>query len=209
MYEIDPADHDGYKRMRMWEVDWIVLAGTRSSESDLGYHGLESGSWDQYAAINWPGMMDNLVKKIGGFKQTKSVNVGLATPLFQNLFLSKSHDPVEDLLKLDEMDKSYREGKQILMMIDANMLSDTPGYKLGDIAQSHWIVYEGSLSKDEIKNTLSFEVYTWGFDPKTLKKYSIRGGKILEPDLYAVKTKQGISKLSFGSNHYGHIEASN
>ncbi|AZN35341.1 hypothetical protein [Iodobacter ciconiae] len=209
MYEIDPANHGGYKRMRMWEVDWIVLAGTRSSESNLGYHGLESGSWDQFAAINWPGMMEDLVKKIGGYKQTKAVDVDLATPLIQNAFLSNSRDPAKDLPKLDEMDKSYREGKQILMMIDMDMLLDTPGYKLGDIAQSHWIVYEGGMVKDSTNQRVKFKVFSWAYDPSTGIRYSINKNF---PDSNAsnpIKTSAGILFSSFTSSHYGHIEAHN
>ncbi|MFC7419214.1 hypothetical protein ACFQNF_04925 [Iodobacter arcticus] len=209
MYEIDLANHDGYKRMRMWEVDWIVLAGTRSSESNLGYHGLESGSWDQYAAINWPGMMEELVKKIGGYKQTKAVDVGLATPLIQNAFLSNSRDPTKDLPKLDEMDKSYREGKQVLMMIDASMLSDRSGYKLSDIAQSHWIVYEGGMAKDSINQRVKFKVFSWGWDPSTGISYDIKNGEARSKERNPIKTSDSILFSSFTSNHYGHIEAYN
>lgn len=209
MYEIDPANHGVYKRMEMWEVDWIVLAGTRSSESNLGYHGLESGSWDQFAAINWPGMMEDLVKKIGGYKQTKAVDVDLLTPLTQNAFLSNSRDPAKDLVKLDEMEKSHREGKKILMMIDMDMLLDTPGYKLGDIAQSHWIVYEGGMVKDSTNQRVKFKVFSWGFDPDKGTKYRLNQVSLTSKANNPIRTSDGILFPSFTSNHYGHIEAYN
>ncbi|MGC0151477.1 hypothetical protein ACPRNU_03320 [Chromobacterium vaccinii] len=204
MYEIKPKDSD-YQHMRMWEADWIVLAGTRSSESNLGYHGIETGSWDQFTAINWPGMMEDLVKKIAGYGNVKSVGIGLMHPVVKKLFSYKGEDVSAALSDLKQIDGFKTKGHQVLLMIDANMIGDTPNYSVGDIQNSHWVVYEGGLS--DSKGRVGFKVYTWGFDPASIRKYDLTGAlSIPRPEV--VMTPNGISNEAFESNYYGYIEAS-
>ncbi|WP_144410383.1 hypothetical protein [Chromobacterium vaccinii] len=203
MYEIKPKDGD-YQHMHMWEADWIVLAGTRSSESNLGYHGIETGNWDQFTAINWPGMMADLVRKIAGYGSVESVDIGLLHPVAKKLFSYAGEDVSDALAELRKIDSHKARGHQILLMIDANMIGNQPNYSVGDIKNSHWVVYEGGLLDG--KDQVSFKVYTWGFDPESIRKYDLRG-MLGAPDPSTVMTPNGISSSAFESNYYGYIEA--
>lgn len=56
MYDMDPKSTD-YKTVKMPEVDWIVLATTRSREAflfdKLVYKGVERDDMDMIKAVNW------------------------------------------------------------------------------------------------------------------------------------------------------------
>ncbi|WP_341677606.1 hypothetical protein [Niveibacterium sp. SC-1] len=45
MYETNPS-LPAFTRLRMPEVDWLVLATSRSGESNFGYDGMENGALD-------------------------------------------------------------------------------------------------------------------------------------------------------------------
>lgn len=68
MYSIDPADSD-FENLKMPEVDWIVLASSRSGESSFGYDGLENGSLDQLKTVNWPSMLKPMLKSVAGVSE--------------------------------------------------------------------------------------------------------------------------------------------
>ncbi|QEL54878.1 hypothetical protein [Chromobacterium paludis] len=203
MYEIKPKDSD-YEHMSMWEADWIVLAGTRSSESNLGYHGIETGSWDQFTAINWPGMMEGLVKKIAGYGNASAVGISLIGTVVKKAFSYSGEDVSPALADLKCIDGLKSKGHQILLMIDAKMIRNKSGYSIGDLQESHWVVYEGGLLDG--KNQVSFEVYTWGYNPKTIRKYNL-DGELSDPAISLVRPPNGIDNSAFESNYYGYIEA--
>ncbi|MBP4051128.1 hypothetical protein J9978_16740 [Chromobacterium violaceum] len=203
MYEIKPKDSD-YQHMNMWEADWIVLAGTRSSESNLGYHGIETGNWDQFTAINWPGMMEGLVKKIAGYGNANAVGIGLIGTVVKKAFSYSGEDVSAALADLKCIDDLKNKGHQILLMIDAKMIKNKSGYSIGDLQDSHWVVYEGGLLNG--KNQVSFQVYTWGYNPKTIRKYNL-DGVLSDPATTLVRLPSGIDNSAFESNYYGYIEA--
>ncbi|WP_288998660.1 hypothetical protein [uncultured Psychrobacter sp.] len=188
MYDIKPDDSD-YKNMKMAEVDWIVLASTRSSESNLRYDGIETGSFDQLGAVNWMGMLTRMCKEVAGYSSVKSYDLGLLKTGFT--LLTGMHSNLE---KLIEIDKKYKSGKKIIIMTDPKLIYDNRGWR--NPTTIHWVVYKGELrllnsANNEVTGTienvtrLSFKIYTWGRIDKIDK----------------------IENINFTSNFYGYIEA--
>ncbi|SLJ84078.1 hypothetical protein [Psychrobacter sp. DAB_AL43B] len=194
MYDIKPEDSD-YKNMKMDEVDWIVLASTRSSESNLRYDGIETGSFDQLGAVNWMGMLTRMCKEVAGYSSAKSNDLGLLD--VGKTIINKRNFSID---KLFEMDKKYKSGKKIIMMIQPKMIDDKKGDR--DINSIHWVVYEGGLqffdgdgrnvASDSLHiGNVKFDIFTWGYNPKNSPR---------------IISKQGISATNFSNNYYGHIE---
>ncbi|MGP5408464.1 hypothetical protein ACTXLW_12830 [Psychrobacter celer] len=194
MYDIKPDDSD-YKNMKMAEVDWIVLASTRSSESNLRYDGIETGSFDQLGAVNWMGMLTRMCKEVASYSSTKSHDLGLLD--VGKTIINKRNFSID---KLFEMDKKYKSGKKIIMMIQPKMISNNKGDR--DINSIHWIVYEGGLQlfDGDGRNVLTdslhigrvkFNIFTWGEEPNNSPR-----------DL----PRRGISVTNFSTNYYGYIE---
>ena len=220
MYDMNPNSAD-YKTVNMPLVDWIVLATTRSKESsmyNMVYRGIENGSMDQIRGVNWPRMMKRLSKELLGY--TRVEEIGLNEFLLQQkkrpiggwLYDEFSNSDLEHLQKLN---KEYKWGKQILMMIDAKLISDEPSYSYADIFNdSHWVVYEGGLQLlDKNKKTtsnlddveyVSFKIYTWGYDPVSLKDEN----GVRPSSSYKLIRTSIISSKSFKSNFYGYIKMS-
>ena len=121
MYDIKPSDSN-YKNMKMEEVDWIVLASTRSSESNLRYDGIETGSFDQLGAVNWMGMLTRMCKEVAGYSSAKSHDLDLLD--VGKTIINKRNFSID---KLFEMDKKYKSGKKIVMMIHPKMISNGDG----------------------------------------------------------------------------------
>ncbi|MBW7569145.1 hypothetical protein KIF53_21480 [Chromobacterium subtsugae] len=203
MYEVKP-NSSNYENMSMWEADWIVLAGTRSSESNLGYHGIETGNWDQFTAINWPGMMEGLVKKIAGYENVSAVGISLIGTVVKKALSYKGEDVLSALADLKSIDDIKNKGHQILLMIDARMIKNESGYSVGNLKDSHWVVYEGGLLDGS--DQVSFKLYTWGYNPETIRKYNL-DGELGRPASKTVMTPSGIDNSAFESNYYGYIEA--
>lgn len=188
MYDIKPSDSN-YKNMKMDEVDWIVLASSRSSESNLRYDGIETGTFDQLGAVNWMGMLTRMCKEVAGYSSVKSHDLGLlGTGL---TLLTGMHSKLE---KLIEMDKKYKSGKKIIIMTDPKLIYNDRGWR--NPMTIHWVVYEGGLqfldSKDMILTTnlegaskVTFKIYTWG----------------------EIRELRNIPSSNFTSNCYGYIEA--
>jgi hypothetical protein len=125
-------------------VDWVVMASARSSESSMGYRG-EDGQ--DAAAINWGSVMEKLMKDFMGY-----------TTIIDNttLFTGNNHTDV-----LIQMQKEYQEGYQIILLIDADMLSDSVSWA-GNLSNWHYIVYEGGLYFDTPADKYRFSYFTWG-----------------------------------------------
>ncbi len=218
MYDMNPKSAD-YKTVNMPLVDWITLATTRSKESSLYkmvYRGIEYGSMDQIRGVNWPRMMERLCRELVGYTNVEETGLN-------ELLLQQKKRPLGgriydyfsdgDLEHLQKMDKEHKWGRQILMMVDADIIEGEVSYSYGDIFNdSHWVVYEGGLrlldSDKEITTNLekveyvSFNVYTWGYDPVSL----VDENKNPADPSYKLLISRVISAKSFKSNFYGYIK---
>lgn len=145
MYETDPAGARFPKNIP--EIDWIVMASTRSKESSLGYTG-EAGQ--DLAAVNYPSILVKLKKELLGFGDVVD-----KTSFFMN------PDPFDKSAWIIEMQKAYQEGYHVSMLIDSDMLKDAPTY-FANFTRWHWIVYEGGLFFDEAAGTYDFSWWCWG-----------------------------------------------
>lgn len=165
MYDIKPTNQD-YKSMKMAEADWIVLASTRSGESNIGYDGIEKGIPDQLAAVNWMDMLVRMGKQVAGYSNVQKHDLGLVRTGFT--LLTGMHSSIENLI---ELDKKYKSGKKILIMTDPKLIYDKRGWR--NPTSIHWVVYEGGLMLLDSKGSnvtnnpidvvsMSFSVYTWG-----------------------------------------------
>lgn len=226
MYDVNPTDSN-FISMKMFEIDWIVLATTRSKESlnsQFVYKGFENGDMDMLKAVNWPNMLTRMCKELGGFKNVIAHNLSLSDINNRKRVLSgRIHDYFSDsdLKELLDIDKSYRSGNTILIMIDSSMIEDVSGYNsLIDIANdSHWIVYEGGLTFFDIKGNitirmedvdkLTFRIFTWGRNPTNAvyKDFTLKKD-IIDTQVLKFITPNGINVKSFKSNYYGYIEVS-
>jgi len=187
MYDMMITESD-YANMKMDEVDWIVLASSRSSESNLKYNGIETGTFDQLGAVNWMSMLTRMCREVAGYSNSKSHDLGLLKTGFT--LYTGMHSNIE---KLIELDQKYKAGKKILIMTDPKLIYDEQGWR--NPTSIHWVVYKGGLSLIDNKGknvtntpkniiSMSFEIYTWG----KIKKLN-------------------IESLNFVSNFYGYIEA--
>lgn len=223
MYDAKTTDSN-YIAMGMFEIDWIVLATTRSKESlhsKFVYAGFENGDIDMLKGVNWPDMLTRMCKEVAGFGNAISHNLGFnAINNKKRLISARIHDYFSnsDLEELLEIDRSHKWGHTNLMMIDSDMIDDKSSYNsVVDIGKdSHWVVYEGGLQffdkngntttvLDNVE-TLTFRIFTWGRNPKT-GEYKNYFKKKDEKDKKLVDwIKKGISVKSFKSNYYGFIE---
>ncbi|GAA3784572.1 hypothetical protein [Flavobacterium ginsengiterrae] len=110
MYETKPTDSN-YKSMIMSEIDWIVLATTRSKESLNGqfvYNGFENGDMDMIKAVNWPDMLTRMCKEVAGFTYAESFGLNLLSIKDKKGLEAKLHDYVSnyDLLELKKIVKN-------------------------------------------------------------------------------------------------------
>lgn len=217
MYNMNPTSND-YKTVSMPYVDWIVLATTRSKESlnsAFIYKGVETGSVDMLKAVNWPRMMKRMTKEMVGYKYVDMTGLSefliqqKKRPLGGKLYDKYSNS---DLKHLQKIESKFTEGKQIIMMIDSDMINDSVSYSYSDITNdSHWVVYEGGLKllNKEKKETedldeveyVSFKIYTWGYNPSDGSDENGYSSS------QALLKKRRISTKSFKSNFYGYIEA--
>lgn len=91
MYATKP-DSQEFKNQRIPEVDWLVMATSRSGESNFAYDGIETGSSDQLKAVNWPGMLENMLKKVAGFTSMNSEGVNSGLLPFKKSPIGAIHD---------------------------------------------------------------------------------------------------------------------
>ncbi|MET3047506.1 hypothetical protein, partial [Flavobacterium covae] len=221
MYDVKPTDSN-YIAMGMFEIDWIVLATTRSKESlndKFVYKGFEDGNIDMLKAVNWPDMLTRMCKEVAGFSNAISHDLGFnAINNKKRLISARVHDYFSnsDLEELIEIDKSHKLGHTNLMMIDADMIDNKSSYNsLVDIGNdSHWVVYEGGLQfydkngkvtsvLDDV-DSLTFRIFTWGYNPVDYKNE--KGKPMWDKNSVFLLGNNRISVKSFKSNYYGYIE---
>ncbi|WP_316633028.1 type VI secretion system tube protein TssD [uncultured Flavobacterium sp.] len=210
MYETKITDLN-YIAMDMSAIDWIVLATTRSKESlnsQFVYNGFENGDVDMLKAVNWPEMLTRMCKEVAGFTHAEAIDLGLLQIANKKGISGKLNDALGDIdiMHLKIIDRKYKQGHTILMMIDSGMIEDKVSYNVKDLTENaHWVVYEGGLNFIDIGDSkfVGFRIYTWGYDPVN---------QIDESGLPAKSTKtliyknERISIESFKSNYYGYIE---
>jgi hypothetical protein len=207
MYEIKPSNWK-FRQMRMWDADWIVLAGTRSGESNLRYDGIESGSLDQAKAINWAGMLARLLKEVAGFASSRD----RTTPIFP-----ADGSKGETVQTLSEIDRKFMNGRcDFLMEIEPELLYGTTTRVTTD---RHWIVYAGGLvflTTTECRVSVSFSdsdslsavrmnIFTWGRNPDTSDYFELDTTVPVKKRLKIV-SPGGISLESFRSGFHGFVE---
>ncbi len=222
MYDMNPNSSD-YKTVKMPEVDWIVLATTRSREAflfdKLVYKGVERDDMDMIKAVNWPEMMQQMTRNVANFSTVEIFGLNKfliqqkKRPLGGRIY---DYFSDSDLEHLQNIDNKFKKGNHILMMIDSNMIENIVSYSYNDIFRnSHWVVYEGDLSfydgNKKITNTLSvvkfvsFKIFTWGFNPNN----SYKDVNNVQPSskYKLLQNKYVISSDCFKSTFYGYIEA--
>lgn len=129
-------------RKLMNQTDWIILAGTRSSDNKK-YLGENNQDWD---AINWTSYMIDTATKLYGATSSIDKTRVITGLNFQN--------------ELIQIQKEYQEGWHIILLIDSDMLKDSYSL-LGCITQYHWISYEGDLYLDKENHKFNFSYYCW------------------------------------------------
>lgn len=123
-------------------TDWIILAGTRSSDNK-DYEGKNNENWD---AINWCSYMVSAMQNLYGASSVED-----KTSIFMGGVYSNT---------LIEIQKLYQEGWHVVLMIDSDMLDDSVSY-IGCLTNYHWISYEGDLFFDTENNKYQFSYYCW------------------------------------------------
>ena len=94
-------------------------------------------------------MLTRMCKEVAGFSSAEAIDLGLVQIANKKGLSGKLNDSIgeSDILNLKIIDRKYKEGHTILMMIDSSMIDDEPGYNLKDLTtDSHWVVYEGGLN---------------------------------------------------------------
>jgi hypothetical protein len=190
MHNINPATDKKYQATKIWDIDWIVLAGTRGGESILGYNGTSGGDDSSGATMSW--LVSKLLKNVAGYGSVDDE---------ANTIFRKS-DAV-DILK--EIDRKYTAGNgksQFLFEIDFRMLTGGEESFLTGLTARHWVVYAGGLVT--ATNYVKFKVYTWGRNPETGERYYPVNSEQLR--YMEIRIDKGISQHSFGDSFYGYVE---
>ena len=200
MYEVNPKTSKEHPRIP--EIDWISLASTRSKESSIGYKGKKG---QDASAINWPGIMKDLGKKMLGYKKVEMDYFKLNKSYIRDFF---DYDEKIRILEKD-INVDYKSGYQICMLIDADMVSrKVTEYDISDLGEYHWVVYEGGLeilnkagkpeSDYDYVTNINFNVFTWA---------QLRNGSF-DPTIKPIKNlmrKIKLTKNQFRANYYGYL----
>ena len=120
-------------------MDWISLAVTRNSESDFNLYTGEEGQ--EFGAINWPGIIMKLGKKLLGYNNVDIDYYSLTKTYIEDHL--NSNKKLKELV--EKIDTLYENDNDIILMIDGGMLNNDSEYSWKDFQQYHWIVYEGEL----------------------------------------------------------------
>lgn len=169
---------------RIPQADWISLASTRNSES-TGY-AYEGRAGENFDAINYPDIMIRLKNKFLAYSDV----VDKTYPVSSNLSIFGIGDSLpiyilkDKLDKLIEIQKAWQEGYKISILILSDMLDDKTSYA-PNVANLHWITYEGDIWIDEAAGTYTFSYWCWGEKPK----------------------KRAFKREVFNTNYYGYIKA--
>jgi hypothetical protein len=194
MYDVNPYKDSDHPKLP--EIDWITMSLVRSKESSLFGKILYKGKKNQDgAAINWPWLMEPLGKKLLGYTSVEMDYYKVNKSYVRDFF--DSDEKIRILEK--DIDADYKNGYEICMMIDGDMVSNKADYNITDLGEYHWIVYEGNLQMlndkeaiesdyDEVSK-IKFDIFTWGEE--------VRGKS---------RISNGISKKAFRNNYYGYLK---
>ncbi|MDR1116113.1 MAG: hypothetical protein LBL33_08230 [Tannerella sp.] len=153
LYDMQPVhDNKKYPRYKssglMGQTDWIVLAGTRSSDN-RNYEGKEGEDFD---AINWVGYIEKMAKQFYEINEVIT-EITYSPPIVRrNSFI----DTIWTAFM--EIDKLFNNGYHILILIDADMLNNVVS-TFGCATQYHWISYLGGLKINEKQYTFNYYCY--------------------------------------------------
>ncbi|RFM30006.1 hypothetical protein [Deminuibacter soli] len=140
--------HNAAGPMRM--ADWLLLASVKNSEVKA-YEGKQGEEWD---GITWPWDVLPLLKKLLNYQtiNNQAHYIARITPFSR--YTSKKQD-------LLDMQAAHAAGEKVLMLIDADMLSNKNTYTITTTSW-HWIVFEGDATVDDAAETYTFSYYSWG-----------------------------------------------
>ena len=162
LFEMKPLKENGYpyhydenekQYVQMPYADWVTMASTRNTESNLGYTGKVG---QDISAINYPSLLIKLQRELLGF-----------TNIVDYTDYAIDNDQKKMLQHLIDMQIAYQEGYKISMLVDMDLLYNKPT-KFINLSRWHWIIYEGDIFIDEENNFYVFSYVCWG--EKTLKK---------------------------------------
>jgi hypothetical protein len=217
MFDISPQTNQRFKNMLMWDADWIVLGGTRSSESSVDYDALDTHGPSEKSLGEAMGKVKGIVNKIEAgaeYEYSKAQGsyydyaAGTSDPLEKKLLLDVAgyrSVSIQDDGKtkpnavsiLQQIDAEYSTGKsQFVLDINANMI-ETNNFG------GHWVVYAGGLNMLELPGKLSFRIFTWARNPDTRMCYSVEG----KSRDFVLNVDTQIAYQVFIDNFYGYIKA--
>lgn len=158
-------------------------------------------------------MLTRMCKEVAGFSNAEAIDLELTQIANKKGLPGKMNDAIGDvdILNLKIIDRKYKQGHTILMMIDAGMIEDLPGYNIVDLGtDSHWVVYEGGLNFLEVGDSkfIHFNIYTWGLNYKNNYKPKSGNKKEVPVEYKFLYEPYSINAESFKSNYYGYIEIS-
>ncbi len=140
-YYIAPNDSSYPKGMP--QADFVLLTSIKNSENKIfSYDGLM-----QFGGISFPWELVTLLNNMLNSKEIIDKT-------------SFSGNNLNEMQLLNDMESDYYSGYECLMLIDANLLSNTA--EESATRPNHWINYKGGLSIDSTNKTVKFKLFTWG-----------------------------------------------
>lgn len=179
-------------------VDYVTMAGTRNTDNP-DYKGGD----EQVQAINWPWVVNNLSKKLLGYKNI--IDKGTKN------FINGSTGLINVENKLNELENLYKQNYKIILMVDSDLIQDRFDF---DSADYHWVVYEGGLNisapnyriKKYFEDLIIFDLFSWGSNPKDKNPLILNSKtKKLERNPEQGYLNKKISISHFNTNFYGYI----
>lgn len=142
------VENNFFKKASIPEADWLLLASMRNKFNSpfLPYGGKMSNCYEKISGSNFPNGIKKRLKHMG-FGNIKNKMNGF-------------YPVCKPALKtINEIDSLFKSGKTIVLLINTKM------YKNGKFSMfsNHFVIYNGNLMVNLDKNTLSFNILTFGF----------------------------------------------
>jgi hypothetical protein len=190
--------HRALKTGDMPLIDYVTMAGTRNTDNP-DYKGGD----EQVQAINWPWVVNDLSKKLLGYKNI--IDKGTKN------FINGTTGLVNVENKLNELENLYKQNYKIILMVDSDLIQDKFDFESADY---HWVVYEGGLNistpnyriKKYFEDLIIFDLFSWGSNPKDKNPLILNPKtKKLERNPEQGYLSKKISISHFNTNFYGYI----